>query len=423
MLKEKKRSLSPSGIIIESTISTGALSQGVQSLSPAQRYFKQRSRRTRLSWCAVLLTAMLTGLVLGYVYLWSTATLVITPVTTTRTAHISITATVDPEIETQIPARQFTASATSPFAAVQATGTAHTPAVAAKGVLTWYNQQSFAERIPAGTVVSATPALQVETLSDIVVPASSHTMLGTADVSAQAVQAGAGGNIGALTINQLCTCGTTSGVFVKNLTPFTGGKDSQAYQVVQASDLERAVAPLSSDTMNKVRAALHRQEVGFIAGTPSCSSSITTDHPLADRKPPVRAALTLTCTEAAANLEDIRKKASALFLDQVRNQLSVHDRLRLISVYSIQIEAQNGPNADLLLAVSVTGQWMYQLGQAECRKLQSQIAGKAQWQAQPILARFPSVRQVSMQQLVPWLALPGDPQRITILPKAICAQL
>jgi hypothetical protein len=417
------RSMPHSKIVVESTISTRGVSHEIQSLSPAQRYFQQRARSTRKAWCAVFLTAMLTGLVLSYIYLWQDATIVITPATTVRTARITITASRHPKDETQSQARQFRAAATSPFIAVRATGTAYTPAVAAKGVLTWYNQQSFPERIPAGTVVSATLAVQVETLSDSVVPASSLTSPGTTDVSAQAVQAGTRGNIGALTINKFCICGTTSGVLVKNLTPFTGGKDREAHQVVQASDLERAVAPLSHDTMHKARAALYRQEAGFIVGPPSCSSSVMLDHPLGDRKPPIRAALTLTCTAAAANMEDIRKKAFALFLDRVRSQLSSHDRLRQISVPAIQVETHDGSDEDLLLAVNVTGEFTYQLGQMECRKLQSLLAGKAQWQAQPLLAHFPGVRQASLQQLVPWLALPGDPQRITILPKAICAQL
>jgi hypothetical protein len=125
-----------------------------------------------------------------------------------------------------LPLRTFIASV-----AVIPTGVKVHPATTAHGVLTITNGSVIAQVIPIGFTVQ-----NVATDRAIFVPAGSANGYGYVVVPAHALIRGKQGNIPAYAINQV----EGSSIYIRNLSAFSGGRDSYSIKVVTAQDIQQA---------------------------------------------------------------------------------------------------------------------------------------------------------------------------------------
>ena len=126
-----------------------------------------------------------------------------------------------------LPLKTFTAGV-----AIIPTGIKTYPATTARGSLTITNGSVIAQVIPAGFTVQ-----NVATDRAIYVPAGSANGYGYAVVPAHALLNGKQGNIPAYAINQV----EGSSVYIRNLSAFSGGRDSYSIKVVIPQDRQTAI--------------------------------------------------------------------------------------------------------------------------------------------------------------------------------------
>jgi hypothetical protein len=117
------------------------------------------------------------------------------------------------------------------------TGIKTYPATIAHGVLTITNGSIIGQSIPAGFVIQG-----VVTDYAVYVPGGNANGYGCAIVTAHALISGKGGNLAILAINQVIG----SSIYIRNLSAFTGGKDSYAVKFATAQDKQTALTKARS---------------------------------------------------------------------------------------------------------------------------------------------------------------------------------
>jgi len=111
------------------------------------------------------------------------------------------------------------------------TGIRTYPATSAHGLLTFTNGSIIGQSIPEGFTIDG-----VTTDQAVYVPAGSPDGFGKAVVPAHALMSGKSGNLAALAINQVIG----SSLYIRNLTAFSGGRDSYTVRFITSQD--RALA-------------------------------------------------------------------------------------------------------------------------------------------------------------------------------------
>jgi hypothetical protein len=157
----------------------------------------------------------------------------------------------------RVPAVPLAIRTFTSMAAVIPTGVRTYPATTAHGVLTITNGSIIGQSIPAGFTV------QGVAIDDAVyVPGGSANGYGWAQVSAHALRAGKTGNLPALAINSVIG----SSVYVRNMSAFSGGRDSYAVKVVTAQDKQVALTK-ARNALNIQSSGLHYPCSEHISGT------------------------------------------------------------------------------------------------------------------------------------------------------------
>lgn len=123
------------------------------------------------------------------------------------------------------------------IAYINATGIKTYPALIAHGTLTITNGSVVSQELPAGLLFATSSGVEVITQTRVFVPAGSALGYGYATVQAQAVTGGIQGNIAVLAINAVY--GTS--LYIRNLTAFTGGKNSYAVKTITEQDKQIAL--------------------------------------------------------------------------------------------------------------------------------------------------------------------------------------
>lgn len=143
-----------------------------------------------------------------------------------------------PEIRTtlRLPAVFLPLKTLTASVAIIPTGMKVYPATTARGILTLTNGSVITQELPPGMIFTGS-GVEVITDEVVLVPAGNAEGFGVATVSAHSLLIGKKGNIAALSINQVY--GTS--LFIRNLSPFTGGNDSHSVQVVTAKDRQNAI--------------------------------------------------------------------------------------------------------------------------------------------------------------------------------------
>jgi hypothetical protein len=128
------------------------------------------------------------------------------------------------------------------------TGIKTYPATTAHGILTLTNGSVITQELPQGMIFSGS-GVEVITDEAVVVPAGIATGFGVATVAAHSLVSGAKGNLATLSINAVY--GTS--LFIRNLSPFTGGADSYSVQVVTEKDKQTALNAARSILTTQVK--------------------------------------------------------------------------------------------------------------------------------------------------------------------------
>jgi hypothetical protein len=173
-----------------------------------------------------------------------------------------------PEIRTTLripallmPLKTFTASI-----AVIPTGSKIIPATEGQGVLTIYNGSIIAQELPQGLIVIGKDSTEVVTQYSVTVPPGNPPSFGVASVRARTVTSGERGNIQAYDINEVYG----SSLYIRNLHPFTGGKDAQTISFITSQDRQHALtqarATLTGWTLSGL---LYRPCAEQVSGTTS----------------------------------------------------------------------------------------------------------------------------------------------------------
>jgi len=117
------------------------------------------------------------------------------------------------------------------------TGVKTYPATYARGALTLTNGSVLSEVLPRGVIFNGVNGVEVRTTESVFIPAGSASGYGVAVVPAKTIQAGKTGNIQTLAINAVY--GTA--LYVRNLIPFSGGKDAYSVIVQLPKDRQTAI--------------------------------------------------------------------------------------------------------------------------------------------------------------------------------------
>ena len=149
----------------------------------------------------------------------------------------------------RVPAVLLPLTTFSASEAIIPTGIKTYPATTAHGTLTITNGSVISQDIPAGFMIDG-----VVTDRAVLVPPGSANGYGYATVVAHTLASGKQGNLPALAINVV----EGSSVYIRNLSPFTGGADSYSVKVVTPQDKQIAVDAARASLTNQ---EAHRQAV------------------------------------------------------------------------------------------------------------------------------------------------------------------
>jgi hypothetical protein len=128
------------------------------------------------------------------------------------------------------------------------------PATRASGTLTIYNGSFLTQQLPAHFILTASSGIEIVTDEAVDIPAGNPPSYGTATVAAYASAAGSNGNIQPGAIDAVYG----SSLYIKNLAPFTGGKDATSTIYATSADKAKALEAAQSQL-------IAQQPIGLLA--------------------------------------------------------------------------------------------------------------------------------------------------------------
>ncbi len=135
----------------------------------------------------------------------------------------------------RVPAVPLAIKTFTALVAIVPTGVKIYPATTAHGILTITNGSVIAQMLPSGLTFISSTGISVATDRPTYIPPGSADGFGRSTVPAHLLTSGI--NMAALSINQ--TLGTS--LYVRNLQPFTGGRQAYSVKVVTEEDRQLAV--------------------------------------------------------------------------------------------------------------------------------------------------------------------------------------
>ena len=410
-------------------------SQGVVPANPATPLPVVPPHRARirprplLLWLSPLLLILLLGSAY-FAYHYSTETsLLAAPASVTLVpasklitntyALTAVTTTPNPA-QSQIAARQLTATGQSQPQTIQGTGHMQTPGSVAKGMLTFLNGTFSPFSVTSSIPIPGPNGIQIFTDAPFTIPAAnaSASKYGMIDVSAHAANVGTQGNISAMAINQTC-CSNTNAVIVKNTNAFTGGQDPKDYTFVQQGDVDAAINPLRNTVLQQAQAGLQRQlQPPFeLAGTARCTDSRQVDPATVGDKGQnilsTTVQLKVQCVQLAYDKNASGNLAQARLRGQADSQLG--SGYVLVGKIATTFTVGNVDQQSVALQVQAQGRWTYSISAAQQQAFARLIAGKSAAQARSILMQQTGITNALIaMNTVQSNSLPNDPMQINI---------
>ena len=347
---------------------------------------------------ALFVLSLIGGVPASFLLLTPTVTVTVTPksqqIQTTATVHLvtgNVAGTND-----EVRGRVLPAITMSQTLIQTTTGTTYQEARSARGTITFYNAALYPQTIKARTLLTGADSTQVVTDQAVTVPAVSYPTLGTALVSAHAVQPGPNGNIKAGDIYGDCCLLNISAVN----SPFTGGEEAFTYQSVSKHDIDTAEGYLKTSLTQAVTAALstqvHNSET--LITPPACQPSITADHQVGDKATHLQMTVSVSCRGVTYDRASFQQLMRKMQMHAASRELVEHFRLAGDVHATIQTVTEGSPKGTYQLAVQSTALWVYQFSSAWLSSLSANIAGKDTREATQLLLHTPGIQQVSLGQ-------------------------
>jgi hypothetical protein len=329
--------------------------------------------------------------------LMPTVTITLTPVV--RTLTLTSTAPLG---------RQLALLTLSQFQSVPTTGHGHQDARAASGTLTFYNGLATFQVVAAGKIFTGQDGVRVATDEPVTVPPANPPSLGATSVSAHTLLVGAMGNIGAWDINTALL----NGLYVKNLTSFTGGQDTRDFAVVSRADLEQTAAHLKASVSASMTSTLQGQLAsGESWLTPSsCTPSVRADHAVGEEAAHLTVMVSETCVAIAYRAEAVHEQATQLLTTQATRTLgNSYQPIGNVSVRVLHATVRTSP---VWITFTGQGRWVYQLHPQHLAPL---LLGKPRGEALHLLLCLPGIEHASITGIEGNALLPTDPQHLRFL--------
>jgi hypothetical protein len=357
--------------------------------------------------CLLIASALVTALLLP-LFTAPTVTITIVPITrqidTTQTIMVSTTANT----QGTVPGRSLSALTMSQQKTVPATGVGHQNATQATGYITFYNAATYAQEIPAGTLLTGADGVQVVTDQTAYIPAGNLLTNGHTTVTAHAVIAGPAGNIQGGDIYGPCC---RESVMVANAA-FTSGQNARDYRKIQHSDIDAVTNDLKASLIQSAQAAFQQQtQPGEALLTPlPCTLTSTPDHSAGTEATHVTVTVSETCTGMVYNTQAMQQQVTQIATQEATNQLgNGYALVGTVNDTITQATPKNGNRA--ALQVHITSEWSYQFTDQQQQHLINSIAGKSRNVAMDIVLHTPGVQSASISGSV----LPTDTQHIRVL--------
>lgn len=305
---------------------------------------------------------------------------------------VSLSKTVTYTTPLDLPTRTLAPITITRSQTTSTTGKGHQNARAASGILTFYNGNFSSQLVPAGTIYTGSDGVKIITSEAVTIPAANPPYLGQATVQASARRAGSVGNIQAYDVN-----GTVSNaIVVKNLVPFTGGRDARDFQAVAQRDLDTLTATLKTALVESIPQAFSVQPGETVTPT-NCMFRTSTDHRVGEEATIVTIQARYTCRGMAYNQRQVQQQATAA----LTRQTTPGANYTLLGTTAPQVISLTP------FTVRLSGTWIYVLPQDYERYLAQQIAGKSQAEARAYLLHTGVITRATVPA-----ALPKDPGHI-----------
>lgn len=324
-----------------------------------------------------VLAAILTDLVVLPLFTQS-ATITITPERETVTTSGDVT----------IPATLLVHKVTVLSEQVATTGTAHQPATAAHGQVTFYNALQSPQTIPAGTMLTSATGTNIVTDATAVMPGGTLRTNGSATVAAHATITGYAGNLPAGSINGPCC---REYVFAYN-SAFSGGQPARDYPTSTAQDVAAATKDLTTLTTSQITAqAQALAPAGEVMTTPLCKSSITSTPEPGAEAARITVSLTSDCTIYGYARAALETQQTQLF------NRALDEQFVLASSIHSTITSNSYQGETLTLSLTLTGEAVYRFQGSEIQTMQQLVTGKNRTAATAILLGMRGVQTVGIQ--------------------------
>src|SRR6266566_573688 len=327
-----------------------------------------------------------------------TATITIIP----KTQTIAATAIL-PIAELQ--GRMLPALTLSQSQIVQATGKGHQDARAATGIVTFYNGLSTSQSVAIGTILTGIDGIAITTDETATIPPANPPSLGETSITAHAVKPGSSGNIQAGDINTTLS----TGLFVKNTSDFTGGRNARDFRYITKDDIQLAISALTPKLSQSIQAALRAQlKAPEQLVNPTCNRTINSDHQPGDEASSVQVSVSETCSAVVYNKDALQTQATVILTHQALKKLGTGYRL----FGSIQVQVTWATTTQPTLALSIKGTWVYSINEQRVTNL---VAGKPKLTAIRLLSKLPGIQRISIAGISDNSPLPDDLSHIHIL--------
>ncbi len=402
---------------------------------------------------AVILVALVAGGAL-YALFGQTATVTITPSSTTVSASYTLSAvTSQPDAsQQQVAARLVSAATPAQTRTVTASGHLSRTATQAKGTLVLRNWDQHAPiTYKAGTVfpnlngdrvVNCPTTVGTEMVLDatVTLPAArdvdSILTPAVAYAPGHVLQPGAAGNIPTtngkntpdgcyyyLWTNDFCTPGWLGYCHtVEQAGAFTGGQNAYNGPIVQQSDITSAANSLISAQHPDAQQVLqeHIQTNEQLAGTPTCAPQTSANHRAGDEAALVTVAVSFTCTGEVYDHAGALEMAAGLLSQQAAaypgGAYALTGKITAAVVSASSSATQPGT---LTLIVSASGVWVYHFSDAQQQQLAALLAGKNEQTAIRLAFAQPGVVGVTIHLPTNQQTLPADSRQISIVVQAV----
>lgn len=275
------------------------------------------------------------------------------------------------------------------------TGHGHQNATRASGTVTIYNGLFTPQTLSAGTVLMGQDGVTVALAQNVTIPAAVPPQEGEATAAAEALVPGTSGNIPAGDLDVTIT----NGVLVKNLAPFSGGRNARDYPAVAPRDLDRLSTTLHQQLLEAIPHAFHLRP-GEAVSLTACRFQQSATHQAGEEARTVTLHAAETCRGLAYDQRALQQQATVVLTGKTRPG----PHFQLAGAVQVTIDSLSP------FTVSIRGLWRYYLSPGEEQVLAQHIAGDSPQVARAYLLHTGVITSATVSQ-----PLPKDPQHIQLL--------